>query len=79
MDDVKYVVISHLHLDHTGYMHAFPNAKFLIMANELRYAYWPDPDDGAFSFLTTSCQREISTGSNSTAILTCSTTVVSPC
>ena len=44
MNDVKYVVISHLHLDHTGYMHAFPNAKFLIMANELRYAYWPDPD-----------------------------------
>lgn len=42
MEDVKYVVISHLHLDHTGYMHAFPKAKFLIMANELRYAYWPD-------------------------------------
>jgi len=51
MDDVKYVVISHLHLDHTGYMHAFPNAKFLIMANELRYAYWPDPDRrGVFIF-----------------------------
>ena len=44
MDDIKYVVISHLHLDHTGYMYAFPKAKFLIMANELRYAYWPDPD-----------------------------------
>jgi glyoxylase-like metal-dependent hydrolase (beta-lactamase superfamily II) len=44
LDDVKYVVISHLHLDHTGYMHAFPKAKFLIMAHELRYAYWPDPD-----------------------------------
>src|SRR3989442_2734864 len=43
-DDIKYVVISHLHLDHTGYMYAFPKAKFLIMANELRYAYWPDPD-----------------------------------
>jgi N-acyl homoserine lactone hydrolase len=51
MADVKYVVISHLHLDHTGYMHAFPNAQFLIMANELRYAYWPDPDRrGVFIF-----------------------------
>lgn len=51
MDDVKYVVISHLHLDHTGYMHAFPKARFLIMANELRYAYWPDPDRrGVFIF-----------------------------
>ena len=43
MSDIKYVVISHLHLDHTGYMHAFPNAKFLIMADEIRYAYWPEP------------------------------------
>jgi glyoxylase-like metal-dependent hydrolase (beta-lactamase superfamily II) len=51
MSDVKYVVISHLHLDHTGYMHAFPNAKFLIMANELRYAYWPDPDRRAVFIL----------------------------
>ena len=42
MDDIKYVIVSHLHLDHTGYLHAFPNAKFLIMENELRYAYWPD-------------------------------------
>jgi len=49
MSDIKYVVVSHLHLDHTGYMHAFPNAKFLIMANELRYGYWPDADRrGAF-------------------------------
>ena len=44
MSDIKYVVISHLHLDHTGYMHAFPNAKFLIMSKELQYGYWPDPD-----------------------------------
>lgn len=44
LEDVKYVVISHLHLDHSGCMYMFPNAKFLIMANELRYAYWPDPD-----------------------------------
>ena len=42
IDDIKYVIVSHLHLDHTGYLHAFPNAKFLIMENELRYAYWPD-------------------------------------
>jgi len=49
MSDIKYVVVSHLHLDHTGYMHAFPQARFLIMANELRYGYWPDADRrGAF-------------------------------
>ena len=43
MSDIKYVLLSHLHLDHTGYMHAFPNATFIIMQDELRYAYWPEP------------------------------------
>ncbi|KAI0717278.1 beta-lactamase-like protein [Cerioporus squamosus] len=28
--DVKHVVISHIHFDHTGYPRAFPNAQFII-------------------------------------------------
>jgi glyoxylase-like metal-dependent hydrolase (beta-lactamase superfamily II) len=40
--DVKYVVVSHLHLDHSGGMKLFPNAQFLVMKGELPYAYWPD-------------------------------------
>jgi N-acyl homoserine lactone hydrolase len=44
LEDVKYVVISHLHLDHSSGMYMFPNAKFIIGRDELRYAYWPDPD-----------------------------------
>jgi N-acyl homoserine lactone hydrolase len=40
--DVKYVVVSHLHLDHSGGMQLFPQAQFLIMQGELPYAYWPD-------------------------------------
>jgi len=44
LEDVKYVVISHLHLDHSGCMYMFPNAKFLVMAKEMQYAYWPDTD-----------------------------------
>lgn len=44
LEDVKYVVLSHLHLDHSGSMYMFPHAKFLVMENEIRYAYWPDPD-----------------------------------
>lgn len=43
LDDVKYVILSHLHLDHTGGMYLFPEAKFLTMANEIRWAYWADP------------------------------------
>ncbi len=42
--DIKYVVLSHAHLDHAGGLTYFPGAKFLVGAGELRYAYWPDPD-----------------------------------
>jgi N-acyl homoserine lactone hydrolase len=41
-EDVKYVVVSHLHLDHSGGLALFPQAKFFIMKGELNYAYWPD-------------------------------------
>jgi N-acyl homoserine lactone hydrolase len=40
--DVKYVVVSHLHLDHAGGLALFPKAQFLIMKGELPYAYWPE-------------------------------------
>ncbi len=42
--DVKYVVMSHLHMDHTGGLFMFPHAKLLTMRGELSYAYWPAPD-----------------------------------
>lgn len=43
-EDVKYVILSHAHLDHAGGLTYFPKAKFLAGANEIRYAYWPEPD-----------------------------------
>jgi N-acyl homoserine lactone hydrolase len=42
LEDVKYVVLSHMHLDHAGGMCHFPNATFVVQQNELRYAWWPD-------------------------------------
>jgi glyoxylase-like metal-dependent hydrolase (beta-lactamase superfamily II) len=40
--DVKYVILSHLHLDHAGCVGHFPNAKYIVQRDELHYAYVPD-------------------------------------
>lgn len=41
-EDVRYVVYSHLHLDHAGGMSYFPKAVHVAQRDELRYALWPD-------------------------------------
>jgi N-acyl homoserine lactone hydrolase len=41
-DDIRYVVISHLHLDHAGNIAKFPKATFVIQNDELKQAWWPD-------------------------------------
>ena len=43
LEDVKHVIMSHLHWDHTGGMYLFPHAQFHVMSGELQYAYWPLP------------------------------------
>lgn len=40
--DVKYVIYSHLHLDHAGGMSYFPDAIHVMQRDELRYALMPD-------------------------------------
>lgn len=40
--DVKYVVQSHLHLDHTGAIGRFPNATHIVQRSEYEYAFTPD-------------------------------------
>ena len=40
--DVRYVVYSHLHLDHAGGMCYFPDAIHVVQRDEIRYALWPD-------------------------------------
>ena len=42
--DVKYVILSHAHLDHAGGLTYFPNATFIAGKGEMQHAYWPDPD-----------------------------------
>ncbi|MFC7704601.1 N-acyl homoserine lactonase AttM [Plastorhodobacter daqingensis] len=41
-EDVKYVVQSHLHLDHTGAVGRFPNATHVVQRSEYEYAFTPD-------------------------------------
>ena len=49
-EDVKYVVLSHMHLDHTGGMTFFPNATFIVRKEELRMAWWPETYEGGYLF-----------------------------
>lgn len=49
VDDVKYVVLSHLHLDHAGNMEMFPNATHVVQKVEMKTAWWPEKfQAGAF-------------------------------
>ncbi len=41
-EDINYIVMSHLHLDHAGGVGDFPNAKYFVQKQELRWAYAPD-------------------------------------
>ncbi|MGE6605762.1 AttM family quorum-quenching N-acyl homoserine lactonase [Halomonas sp. NPDC076908] len=41
-EDIRYVVQSHLHLDHTGAVGRFPNATHIVQREEYEYAFTPD-------------------------------------
>ncbi len=41
--EIKYVILSHLHLDHAGGVGHFPNARYVVQRDELHFAYVPDP------------------------------------
>lgn len=48
-DDMTYVVVSHMHLDHGGNVGKFPNSTLVIQRDEIEYAMFPDePFAGAF-------------------------------
>jgi N-acyl homoserine lactone hydrolase len=41
-EDVRFVVLSHLHSDHTGAIGRFPNATHIVQRREYEYAFTPD-------------------------------------
>lgn len=40
--DIRFVVLSHLHSDHTGGIGRFPNATHVVQRREYEYAFTPD-------------------------------------
>ncbi len=51
LDDIRYVVVSHLHLDHGGNVAKFPNSTIVVQKDELRNAFWPEPGTGGPYFI----------------------------
>jgi len=45
-NDIKYVVVSHLHLDHGGNVGKFPNSIIVVQKDEMQNAFWPEPGTG---------------------------------
>lgn len=45
-NDIKYVVASHLHLDHGGNVGKFPNSTIVVQKDEVLNAFWPEPGTG---------------------------------
>ena len=43
LDDITYVVVGHLHLDHGGNVGKFPNSTLIVQKDEIRNAFWPEP------------------------------------
>ena len=41
-EDIKYVVLGHMHLDHGGNVSQFPRATFVVQDDEMKAAWWPD-------------------------------------
>jgi N-acyl homoserine lactone hydrolase len=42
-DDMKYVVVGHMHLDHGGNIAKFPKSTLVVQKDEVRNAFWPEP------------------------------------
>jgi len=47
-DDIKYVAVGHMHLDHAGNVCKFPKATVLVQRDEMKNAAWPEPGTARF-------------------------------
>jgi glyoxylase-like metal-dependent hydrolase (beta-lactamase superfamily II) len=49
-DDIDYVIMTHLHVDHAAYMALFPHATFVVRKEEMRAAWWPEACEGGYVY-----------------------------
>ena len=42
-DDIKYVAVGHMHLDHAGNVGKFPKSTLVVQKDEIRNAFWGEP------------------------------------
>lgn len=49
-DDVRYVIMTHMHIDHTMYMSSFPKVTFIIRKSELKMAWWHDKCEAGYYY-----------------------------
>lgn len=54
--DITHVIASHLHFDHSGGLHLFPDATFYIGEGEFPFAHFPEPI-GAFCYMPDQLSR----------------------
>ena len=59
-DDIDYVIMSHLHMDHAGGMSLFPTATFIVRKAELRAAWWPESFQWTYNFADYKDTRDFS-------------------
>lgn len=49
-EDIRYVIMTHLHVDHAAYMDQFPNATFIVRKEELRAAWWSERSERGYVY-----------------------------
>lgn len=57
-EQVTYVILSHMHMDHAGGMTQFPGATFIVRKRELQAAWWPEDFEHGYVFTDYKDTRE---------------------